>query len=125
MSEFFFFLKNMTIEIVWQNISDNSIFDIVDLSNFILWLLTMISKTPELEKNNGINGYILLNDEKANCGALLFINNKKSQKKILEILQQPPGEFKGKYIACVPCDEPSPVLEQKTLNSDEESMSET
>lgn len=113
----------MTIEITWKNTSDISIFNIVDLSHFILWLLTTISKTPELQKDNGINGYVLLNDEKSNCGALLFVN-KKYQKKILDILQQPPGEFKDKYIACVPYEEPQSVKEiseeKNIINKDDD-----
>ena len=86
-----------------------------------MWLLTTISKTPELEKDNGVNGYLLLNDEDSQCGALLFVN-KKYQKQILDILQQPPGEFKDKYIACVPCEEPQSVKEitEEKINNRED-----
>ena len=42
----------------------------------------------------------------------------KSQKHLLELLQQPPNEYKEKYIACVYSEEPVCVEERK--DEDEE-----
>lgn len=84
------------------------------MSNLVAWLATALTLEKEKEKIR-LQGYIVLyDDSKKSASALLFCNDdEESQKNILHILQQPPGEYKDKYIARVPCQEPEPVVEKK------------
>ena len=46
----------------------------------------------------------------------------KYQKELIQILQQPPEEYKDRYIACITCEEPSPVTEvDPSLINDDDS----
>ena len=60
-----------------------------------------------------LNGYFTLIDKEGSFATLLVCYGKENQSQLLKILQQPPNEYKEKYVAYVPCEEPSPVNEEQ------------
>ena len=99
------------IEITWIDASTCEHETMMFMSNFIAWLCTTIAQD---EKNRRIEyqGYMLVKEPSGKCSALILCGDMKSQTKILGLLQQPPEQFRGRYIACVPCEEPTPVKEE-------------
>lgn len=96
--------------------------DMILLSNIIAWLTTEIAKSKDKEHPIMLHGYIIVYDEKAPIGhyvsAMMFCEGE-NQRQISEILQQPPGEYKEKYIARTPTEEPEVVSEETiSINSD-------
>lgn len=97
------------IELLWGNSDNCTRYDNMQaVGNLIAWLTTTIAMN---EENHSIklNGYIVVNEDDASTISTLFICEKESQEKVLALLQEPPGEFKGKYIARIPSEEPTPV----------------
>lgn len=84
--------------------------DMLLMVNIITWLLTEMKRDKD-KQDVFLRGYLLSADSSnGHLGGLLFAEDE-SQQAILKILLQPPGEFKGKYIARVLCEEPQPVKE--------------
>lgn len=105
------------IEIVWCETSTVNDY-MLKATNLLAWLLTTINHQEEY-RNIDFNGYMMVKDKTNGCATLLICGDPSSQKKLLTILQQPPEEYKEKYIARVPCDEPMPVHEQTEEEANE------
>ena len=87
-------------------------------------ILTWISSTIALEKEKHelmMKGFIVLYDE-GKISTLLITDDGEHQQKLLKMLQEPPGEYKEKYVACIMSEEPK-VVEEKS--DDEKSEKET
>lgn len=109
------------IELLWREQDKLADYNVMMHMTFVIAWLT--SRIDEDEKNHDIqlNGYVTLNDptkERFARISSLILCNKKDEKKILEILQQPPTEYREKYIARVVCEEPNPVVEQTNEKND-------
>lgn len=72
------------------------------------WIAEQIKEREDII----LEGVIIARDSPEHLTVLLLCE-KEYHSKLLEILQQPPGEFVGKYIACVPAEEPEVVKEVK------------
>lgn len=111
------------IEIIWKDYVNHDYDLMMYASSFMTWLAVTLTE----EKNHEIefNGYLIVKEKEKGCSILVISGNPESQKRILQILQQPPEEYKEKYIARVPCDEPDPVNEQTDKDINEEVKDET
>lgn len=93
------------------------------LASFISWLTKATQAVEDEEKLEIImEGYIILRDEPEHIGVVIICKDH-NNKKLLDILMQPPGEFKDKYIPCVSSEEPNPVQEKKENEEKEEKKS--
>lgn len=106
------------IEIVWTEIlPDYEI--MMCASRMLAWLATILAQKDEYH-NIEFNGYMVVKEkQRKGCSILIICGDQISQKRILNILQQPPEEYKEKYIARIPCDEPNPIHEQTKEDSDQ------
>lgn len=110
------------IEIIW---TDNKTIDyeaMLTASSLMAWLLATISQNEEYHTID-MNGYMLVNEKaisssSTGCSILILSGDIGSQTRILKILQQPPNEYKGKYIARIPYDEPDPVKELPEVDTE-------
>ena len=107
------------IEIYLQEPGESVKENMVFLTRILLWLLQELKK--EEYKYIDCSGFILSEDEERKKGmsALLFLDSV-VHKPVLQILMQPPEEYKGKYIACVPSKEPEVVTENPEMDDGEE-----
>ena len=96
------------IELLYCNRTEKSI---ACLTNLLSWLAATIEEN-ERYKDIDLSGFMILKNSKDGVAGLIICGDNTSQTKILEVLQQPPGEFKGKYIARVPAEEPVCVEEK-------------
>lgn len=96
----------------------------VFLAGLISWL-TKATQAVEDEENikTLMEGYIILRDEPQHIGVIIICRDQ-NNKKMLDILMQPPGEFKDKYIPCVSSEEPTPVQEKKENDDKKEEENE-
>lgn len=78
--------------------------------NFMSWMMNTIKNEEDLQGIN-FNGILTLLDTNYKFVTLLMCDHE-NQKKLLNILQQPPEEYKEKYVACVLSEEPQPVQEK-------------
>lgn len=87
------------IELLWNEKNTNHWDVLININGFIAWLSGNLKKT---ECN--FNGFIVINDKTTKQFMILLCcdnDEKNSQRKILNVLQQPEGEFKTKYVARV------------------------
>ena len=103
------FLLKM-IELIWVDNLCKSYDVMMCVSGLLAWLSATIAQEEEYHDIQ-FNGYMVAKD-KNDCSVLLICSDPQSQKKMLKILQQPPNEYKEKYIARVPSQEPEPVKEE-------------
>lgn len=83
------------------------------------WLCEEIKK-----QEKRISGYIcLLNTDDDSVSSLVLCDDKIKQE-VLNLLLEPPGEFKDKYIASCPSVEPIPVEELIPIEEDENVVDE-
>lgn len=102
------------IELSWKK---NTTYIII--SQFLEWLFNRISKFNEDETINiDVNGFLLLKEKDGGYSALIMCPDIYNDKKILNIVLQPPEEFKERYIACIPSEEPESVTEVKQTDED-------
>ena len=101
------------IELTWENFRKD-LFQ--QITVFLSWVLAEVEK----EKID-FHGYMVFNGKEGNYHTMLFTDGVHA-KKLLKILQQPPEEYKERYIACIPCEEPNPVHEVKQEQQDEEDI---
>ena len=81
------------------------------LYEILEWLMTQIHDSTFLK--TGYEGNISFNDiEHQKWRAMIMGHNRGEEEAILEILQQPPPNYRGKYIACIVAGEPEGVKEQ-------------
>lgn len=92
---------------------------LVLLSMIMTWVMKKLDEDHDKYGDVYLQGSLIIHD-KIKAEGLLICNNT-SQQKIYEILQQPPGEFKGKYSATIinSCEE-DPVAE--LVNHESETM---
>ena len=99
------------IELNWLFESDSRM-NAVIVTEFMLWMMNAIC-----DMNNEkiiLNGTIYVKDgENPLKHSILLLCDAKGQNDLLHLVQQPPGEFKGKYVASILSEEPIPVNEQK------------
>ena len=113
-----FNLKRM-IELSWkQNKFEEGVDVLSYITNILAWLMETIA-AEKGEHGVKITGYVVICDEFSFYHTLLMCKEE-GQKRVLEILQQPPEEYKEKYVACILCEEPNPVQEITEYNKKEE-----
>lgn len=101
--------------------------DLILITRIIAWLLEEIDKNwKENYEQLVIPGYITYYDEDERKTFTILFCEGEDQKKIMNILQQPPGEYKGKYIACIPSKEPEVVraLTEEEMKNKEKNQTE-
>lgn len=114
----FVFKKEGMIEVIWKDEKYSEREAMMYLSQLMAWLSNEITMKKEYEDLT-ISGYIITYEKST---VLIFPDkNTEKQKRILNILQQPPEEFKEKYIACIYAEEPKVVNEKKDTEIDEDS----
>ena len=107
------------IELVWTDRDRVVDYDIMMCASSLLaWLAATIAQNKE-NHDIDLNGYMIVKDQVNGCSILVIPGDPYSQKKLLYILQQPPEEYKDKYIARVPSEEPNPVHEKTEKETDE------
>lgn len=107
------------IEIIWKDTLLSDLNIMMYATNLIAWLTSLIAHKDEY-RDVDLNGYMVVKEQTPGCSILVICNDIQSQKKVLDILQQPPEEFRDKYIARVPTNEPDPVKEQKKSENDDD-----
>lgn len=111
------------IELSWKD-SELEYCDILkNITNFITWLANILAAEEENRKIR-LRGYMTIADENKKFSTLLICSYE-SQKDLLTVLQQPPEEFKEKYVACVLSEEPTPVQEKEEDGEMSETKEET
>ena len=116
-------LKRM-IELLWKNTLDNDKDVMMMISSLITWLASQLTSNEEY-KNLYLKGFLVIRDTKKQVFTLIMCGNEEQNEKgILKILQQPPEEFKERYVPCILSDEPESVQEAKvevlTVETDSE-----
>ena len=99
--------------------------DCLFATKLMMWLLEEFHKcTDEALKGINFQGYIVVCDKETAATSILIFCDRYSilEKKLTQILMQPPGEYKDRYIACVYRSEPDPVTEQQQDSSEELSI---
>ena len=111
------------IEVKWKFEPDTPSVKILQfMTEFFTWFFNMVRKyNEEHEDLIDIAGVILVSRTGVTPASLIMLyeNEKidKTHRVLLDILFQPEEQFKDKYIACVPAEEPNPVQEQKDQTS--------
>lgn len=115
------------IELLWKDFNANCYRAMNDVATLFTWLTATLldyeKNKKEGEESIYLQGYTVIWDGVADVPAVLILSNSTdvaNQERLLKILQQPPGEFKGKYVACILSQEPESV---KEIESDEGSSS--
>ena len=105
------------IELLWTNNLCVDYEVMMYAAGLMSWLASLLAQD---EENHSVefNGFMVAKEEKGGCAVVIICGNPQSQKRVLEIVQQPPEEYKGKYIASIPSEEPEPVNEMKTEEDD-------
>ena len=105
------------IEISWKDLACT----IHHATELLAWLLKEIYETKDDALCHFyMTGYLVCVDVVGNLHTIIMCEGE-NQKHVLELLKQPPGEFAGKYVACVHEDEHEPVVESTPeIPSDDE-----
>lgn len=100
------------IEIIWKDETLRFYDAMMYTAGLLAWLTSKLAQEDELHDID-MSGYMVVKDKVTKkVSGLIFTGRPESQKKLVAILQQPPNEYKEKYIARVPCEEPEFVHEQ-------------
>lgn len=120
------------IELLWKETKENYYRAMCDVAKLFAWLTSELLRLEEIRKETEesiyLQGYTVLWDGAADAPAILLFSNsldRANQECLLKILQQPPGEFKEKYVACILSQEPDGVKEMKSEKEDNMSDSES
>ncbi len=120
------------IELLWKETKENYYRAMCDVAKLFAWLTSELLRLEEIRKETEesiyLQGYTVLWDGAADAPAILLFSNsldRANQECLLKILQQPPGEFKEKYVACILSQEPDSVNEVKSEKEDNMSDSES
>lgn len=109
------------IELIWNFISSTST---KLITNLLSWIVDEIDKfhqtTEKQDTTIKLRGFVVIEQDDHSFSILLISENNLYEKDLIKILQQPPGEFKEKYVARILYDEPIPVTERKNVSDDEE-----
>lgn len=112
------------IELVLAHFDDKSL---QMLTALIMWVVQTLEDDPEYSGVK-LDGYTVVRDEVKQDIFTLLVCEHENQKKILELLKQPPNLYKEKYIARIINLEPEPVYEIKEsddVKSEDEKSEET
>ena len=103
------------IELLWVDMNVTATQAMMCISDLIAWLVNTINLEKKYHEVT-MNGYIVIRDvdDSKKINTLLMCGEGFGEKLLLELLQQPPGEFQGKYIARILSQEPLPVVEVPT-----------
>lgn len=93
------------------------------LTEILSWISGEIIKDPD--SILFLNGAFLVFNVDKKVASLLLLPSENSEKRIMQYLQQPPGEFAGKYVAKIPMEEPDPVVPPEGKKEDEGEMTES
>ena len=107
------------IEVSWRKTEEVDYDVLKNITNLIAWLVASLAD-DEVNHSVKLMGYMTMPDVNSRFATLLICDGE-SQKKILEILQQPPEEYKEKYVACILSEEPQPIQEKDDDSSSDES----
>lgn len=120
------------IELLWKETKENYYRAMCDVAKLFAWLTSELLRLEETRKETEesiyLQGYTVIWDGAADAPAILLFSNsldRDNQECLLKILQQPPGEFKEKYVACILSQEPESVKEVKSEKEDNMSDSES
>lgn len=103
------------IEISWFGSSST---DLVNIASYFQWLIATIMTTEE--SNKMLRGVCTLYEGEGKVFSLIMCDDDREQKRLYDIIQQPPGEYEGKYIAKIVNGEPE-LVQEGTSGSDVES----
>ena len=98
------------IELIWQDYNCDKKQMMMCMTSLLSWFTSIITMSEQYH-HLSINGYVVV---KAPDGTFtgIVVCDANQQDELLKIIQQPPSEYKGKYIACVPSnEEPESVRE--------------
>lgn len=105
------------IELLWKDFKNCEKDVMMMVSELLVWLTTLIA-TDERYKELAIGGYLVLLNREASVSTMIICRDDQ-QEKILQILQQPPEEFKERYVPHIFFEE-EPVLVEKMDTEDED-----
>lgn len=105
------------IELSWANKDDSTLNVLMNMTQILAWVTEQVNKA---EEKIIMNGYIVVTDGVNGVSTLLLCDDAKSNKFILNLLMQPPGEFSGKYFACILSGEPEKKEEEKEEEEESE-----
>lgn len=86
------------IEITWNYYLCENYDMMMMISNLLAWLCTSIAQDEELHKVK-MSGYLVVRDPSGVLSTLIVCTDPSSQMEIHQLLQQPPEEYKGKYVS--------------------------
>ena len=108
------------IELIWKykplvSETENTLYLVASL---LRWITSKLDEIQLFSIDDApcevkLRGFFVVEQDDKSISILLVSENKKYQTEIMKILQQPPGEFKERYIARILCDEPIAVSEKK------------
>lgn len=120
------------IELLWEESKENYYRAMNDVATLFAWLTATLleyeKNKKEGEESIYLQGYTVIWDSTTDVPAVLVLSNSAdvaNQERLLKILQQPPGEFRGKYVPCILSQEPESVKEMKCEKEDNMSDSES
>ena len=105
------------IEIVWLEKFENRFAALLYITNYFTTLLKDLAEQKEKNEIN-IKGYVTIYSEEKKLDCLIFCETCLDETKLVQYLQEAPGEYKGKYIARIPSEEPEPVNKPPDSESD-------
>ena len=82
--------------------------DMLLICEIITWMMRRLRDMPNPIEE--YNGHLVLFDREKQRWSTLIMCEGKTQKFILDVLQQPPPAYEGRYVACVLSKEPDPVV---------------
>lgn len=101
------------IEIKWQDALTKDCDIMWIISSILTWLTGKIAIEDEC-KDITLGGFLVIKNRTTKEVSTLLIcedDENDSQKKIYKLLQQPPGEYSGRYVAQIVNEEPISVTE--------------
>lgn len=106
------------IELLWQGKDFCDFNAFVCVTGVLSWITQVLA---ENEENHDIelNGFLVAKSEQKI--STLILCDIDVQQRLLKILQQPPEQYKGKYIPCILSQEPESVQEISETDSEEDS----
>ena len=105
------------IELLWQEKPFCDYKALLLVNNVLAWLAKTLAEHEEFH-DIIINGYLVARDEQKI--STLILCDIETQKRLLQILQQPPEEYKEKYVPCILSHEPDPVNPPSETDSEDD-----
>ena len=89
------------IELTWNFIYSNDHDTLLNLTSLLSWITTEIKFFDIGNSFLNFRGYIVFQQADGKYKALLLTDSGERENKFLKVIQQPPGEFSGKYEAII------------------------